>query len=75
MNALPLLDAARQQATALDRLSDFLAAEIARIDANLAPCRCGHAAMFCACNDENVISFGQRKVLRELPTYLKAGRL
>lgn len=24
---------------------------------------------------QNVISFGQRKVLRDLPTYLKAGKL
>lgn len=47
-----LRDASADQGKAIDALAHFLTNEIAKSDARLAPCVCGHVAMFCACGEE-----------------------
>lgn len=44
--------ACADQDKAIDALSRFLSSEIEKSKARLAPCVCGHVAMFCACDEE-----------------------
>jgi len=48
-----LRDASADQGKAIDALAHFLSNEIAKSDARLAPCVCGHIALFCACVEES----------------------
>lgn len=45
-------DATAEQGRTIDALAHFLTDEIAKSDARLAPCVCGHVAMFCACVEQ-----------------------
>ena len=46
-------DASAQHQDAIASLQRFLTNEIAKCDARLAPCVCGHVAMFCACEEQS----------------------
>lgn len=47
--SIGLLNAANGLGDTLDTFSGLLAVEIERMNANLAPCECGHFKMFCGC--------------------------
>jgi hypothetical protein len=47
--SIAFLGAANGLGDTLDTFSGLLADEIERINANLAPCVCGHFTMFCSC--------------------------
>lgn len=51
--AQSFIDSSAQQQDAIASLQRFLTNEIAKSDARLAPCVCGHVVMFCACEEKS----------------------
>lgn len=47
--SIDFLAAANDLDDACNALAHFLTGEVVKADARLAPCECGHVAMFCAC--------------------------